>query len=952
MTADRNLLLGILALQMDFITRDQLIEAMNGWVLDKNQSLEEVLFNQGRLSKRRCELLATLVEEHLAEHHDDVQQSLSGLLPRVADGAALSSQIEDADVQASLAAVSALRNAPTDLQMTAQYAAPDPASPAMRFRVLRPHARGGLGQVSVALDEELGREVALKEIQQRYADSDANRSRFLMEAEVTGALEHPGIVPVYGKGQHADGRPFYAMRLIRGRSLKDAISDFHGSQDFERQNATKRSLELRNLLGRVIDVCDAIGYAHSRGVLHRDVKPDNVMLGKFGETLVVDWGLAKMVDRDDQHGDSADEATLKPGSSSGSAPTMFGAAIGTPAYMSPEQAGGRLEQLGPTTDIYSLGATLYAVLTGCHPYETVAESDDLLRRVQLGDFPRPVQRNGRVPPALESICLKAMARKPSDRYQTASSLAEDLKHWLADEPVAAHRESLGQRLGRWARNHRSYVRAGVIGLLLTTGIAIAAAVATNAARQQEAFERVRANENAERERKAAEAARIAEQEAQTNLTRALVAEAETVEALDEAREQARVSAEVSDFLVNLFLGSDPTGLGGGLSAVDQRGKDLSAVALLEYGAESLDRKLSGRPEVRARLLDTLGFIFTTYAEYARAEPLLDEALRLRRELFNGDHPQLADSLKNSGVFYYLTGNYRKARKYEREALAIRQRHFGPASGPAAEMMFILGWHISGGYTNASLLRESEQLLRRSIKIQESLYAADDQRLVFARIALAHTLLQLERPAEGMLQVTKALQGLNEAKGDSRPGEIMSSFVRGLAAERMQNWEEAKARMGHALEVTKEMFGERHSFVPYFQGPIAKYLERAGDHEAAEDYLRRLVEAERRIFSEGHWVAFRLDDLAAFLVRQGQFEEAQRQYEEALQIRHKAVGPDSLFVGLNLKLLAEVAEMQGDLTRARQLYRESLAVYDAAAEDHPETVAAWRADVARALEATK
>src|SRR5262249_54741200 len=154
------------------------------------------------------------------------------------------------------------------------------------------HAKGGLGQVSVALDEELHREVALKEIQERHADHPESRARFLMEAEVTGGLEHPGIVPVYGLGQYRDGRPFYAMRFIRGDNLKDAIERLHKA-DGSTQDAGERSLEFRKLLGRFMDVCQAISYAHSRGVLHRDLKPGNVMLGQYGETLVVDWGLAK-----------------------------------------------------------------------------------------------------------------------------------------------------------------------------------------------------------------------------------------------------------------------------------------------------------------------------------------------------------------------------------------------------------------------------------------------------------------------------------------------------------------------------------------------------------------------------------------------------------------------------------------------------------------------------------
>src|SRR5262249_43357370 len=201
-------------------------------------------------------------------------------------------------------------------------------SDGQRFRVLRPHARGGLGAVFVALDTELHREVALKQILDTHADDDDSRRRFLIEAEITGGLEHPGIVPVYGLGTYGNGRPYYAMRFIRGDSLKEAIERFHSGAVLGTEPG-KRSLELRKLLRRFTDVCHAIEYAHSRGVLTRDIKPGNVIVGKHGETLVVDWGLAKAVGHADP---GSGERTLRPASASGSGETLPGSALGTPAY--------------------------------------------------------------------------------------------------------------------------------------------------------------------------------------------------------------------------------------------------------------------------------------------------------------------------------------------------------------------------------------------------------------------------------------------------------------------------------------------------------------------------------------------------------------------------------------------------------------------------------------------
>jgi eukaryotic-like serine/threonine-protein kinase len=183
--------------------------------------------------------------------------------------------------------------------------------------------------------------VALKQIQDRHGDHPESRARFLLEAEITGGLEHPGIVPVYGLGHYDDGRPYYAMRFIKGDSLKEAISRFH-KDPAARRDAGARMLELQKLMRRFLDVCNAIAYAHSRGVLHRDIKPGNIMVGQYGETLVVDWGLAKIVGAAEGSG----EVTLRPPSASGSSETLPGSAIGTPEFMSPEQAAGRLDRLG------------------------------------------------------------------------------------------------------------------------------------------------------------------------------------------------------------------------------------------------------------------------------------------------------------------------------------------------------------------------------------------------------------------------------------------------------------------------------------------------------------------------------------------------------------------------------------------------------------------------------
>ena len=473
--ADRNLLFGILALQMDFIRRDALIAAMNAWVLDKARPLGQILLEQGALAAADRELLDVMVQRHLEKHGQDAERSLAALAAPEAVRADLR-RIADRDLDASLAQLPATPSFHDSLSTTAPVSA-DGA----RFQILRPHASGGLGEVFVARDGELNREVALKEIQARHADHPESRARFLREAEITGNLEHPGIVPVYALGQYADGRPYYAMRFIRGDSLKQAVERHHNPQAHGLQPVGFDSLAFRQLLNRFIAVCNAIAYAHSRGVLHRDLKPSNIMLGEFGETLVVDWGLAKALTpqpplppRGEGEPDLLPPRPLvEEGGRGGEGElTRTGQALGTPAYMSPEQAAGRLDQLGPASDVYSLGATLYNLLTGRAPF-TKADVGEMLNKVQRGDFPPPRSVNRQAPAALEAICLKAMALQPNERYASAKALADDLEHWLADEAVTAHVEPWHARLGRWMRHHRGLVgsAAAVVAVGLTITIA-------------------------------------------------------------------------------------------------------------------------------------------------------------------------------------------------------------------------------------------------------------------------------------------------------------------------------------------------------------------------------------------------------------------------------------------------------------------------------------------------
>jgi tetratricopeptide (TPR) repeat protein/tRNA A-37 threonylcarbamoyl transferase component Bud32 len=587
-SSDRNLLFGILALQVNFITRDALVKGIHAWALQKHRPLGALLVEQGALRQDLHDALEVMVGKHLEMHGGDPQKSLAVISSAGSVGDDLQ-QIGDAGLQASVSLVTGTTSVQTDPWRT-QPVAGSASAPAVRYRRLRPHARGGLGEVFVALDEELGREVALKEIQDHHADRADNRARFVLEAEVTGKLEHPGVVPVYGLGRYPDGRPFYAMRFIKGDSLKEAIERFH-HQSFA--SVGERAVELRGLLGRFLDVCDAVAYAHSRGVLHRDLKPGNVMLGRYGETLVVDWGLAKLLGRTDVAAASED-VPITTTSTGDVTPTQAGSMIGTPQFMSPEQAAGRLDLLGPASDVYSLGATLYCLLTGRAPFPGPGRDGmgALLRKVEEGEFPPPRGVKPDVPRPLEAICMKAMARRSQDRYSSVETLGRDVQQWLAGEPVSAWPEPLVVKAGRWVRKHQ--VPAAATAAALVVALVLGSAGAVWWQQQQERERQARLA----RQEQAAERALAAIEQASALRTRMRWVEARGLlrqagEAATEAGDedvteqlrQAEADLDLVEELHRVREGTTATVAG---KFVPGRGRNWYAAVFRKHGLDVLD----------------------------------------------------------------------------------------------------------------------------------------------------------------------------------------------------------------------------------------------------------------------------------------------------------------------------------------------------------------------------
>lgn len=340
----------------------------------------------------------------------------------------------------------------TELSVTANEAG-GTKQVASRFTLIRQLGEGGLGSVWLARDDKLQRNVAIKQMNLSSLESVKNWQRFHREAEITGHLEHPNIVPLYLFGTDSvTNEPFYAMRFVGKRTLADAIVEYH-----ERRLAgTEDELGLHRLLSYFQDVCQAIAYAHSRGVIHRDLKPENVALDNFGQVIVLDWGLAKLSEDSELATQLSDDINI---GDEALAKTMVGEVIGTPLYMAPEQAAGDLDNINERTDVYGLGAILFSILTGSAPHENSARSSTdgkvnfrvVLKSIVERETPRPRDVVQSTPRELENVCMRAMSKKPYARFETASELADLVERWMAGQSQKQSRYKTMRMEGRELR---------------------------------------------------------------------------------------------------------------------------------------------------------------------------------------------------------------------------------------------------------------------------------------------------------------------------------------------------------------------------------------------------------------------------------------------------------------------------------------------------------------------
>jgi formylglycine-generating enzyme required for sulfatase activity len=486
-----NLIFGSIGLRLGLLTKAQIIKAFTEWLFDKRISLSKILIQHNSISEDQEKKITEEVQSYIKEQGSEDKAFES--LPQVKNIENYLNHLADQDLQNTLNTV-ILKRKKTDLENLKQTHLVEKINinlPKLEKedesgdRFLREAFldSGNLGEVYLARDTELNRTVVSKYIKPEWSGNDLVRALFHLEGEVTGSLEHPGIVPVYGLGKDAKGLDFFAMRYIRGRKLSKIIQEFHSLSIFE-QN--KQKSIFIDLLQYFESVCMTIEFAHNKGVLHCDIKPDNIMIGDYGEVFVVDWGLVVVQGKVEASDDIHQMKTLEPGAisqykpsgnaSSGLHEQQGGSRKsvgGTPAYMAPEQLKATMKEdislVTAKADIYALGSTLYHIITGRPPHLPKGEGKEspeaFYLRITNGAIPKVKEINPKISNSLQGIVLKAMNLNPLDRYGSARELAEDIKRWVADEPVSAYQESRIEKTKRYIKKYSIQITLGFLSLI-------------------------------------------------------------------------------------------------------------------------------------------------------------------------------------------------------------------------------------------------------------------------------------------------------------------------------------------------------------------------------------------------------------------------------------------------------------------------------------------------------
>lgn len=924
-------LVALAAYQKGILDQVQFVEACSAWAAEPGQRMRQVLEQKGWVEPDQQEEIENEVQRLLEQHDGDARACLNHLMD---------DQVRDSLSHISLppfieprAVEIVAKPRPKAIDPTMLETERPPSLIRDRYTLVGELGSGGIGQVWRAFDPHLGREVALKELKPECAKHESHRARFLAEAKITAQLIHPNIVPAFEMVDEKD-RPFYTMQLVQGRTLTDVIKQYH--EKLRKKEAGP--LELRKILSAFLAVCRAVDYAHDRGVLHRDLKGPNIILGDHGEVFLLDWGMAKVLKASESSAALQPPVQLNPGDSD--AETVLGQQLGTPLYMAPEQAAGRIDLIDRRTDVYALGVILYEILSGAFPFTVSSEpppdedlperpaermvewnrrkKQKLYHKIQFDSPPPPRAMNAIVVPALEAICLKCLSKKHEDRYPTAAALAGAVERWLADEPVDVYQDSLFVRALRFARRRR--VLVATVGALILAALPLLVSLLLVMERgHTELLEEKKKTENAlelaiQRESEAAEAAEKNKELAENNKM-----------LFERSQEQIK---EVRESLKNLVAMLDE-------ELSDQPGTSTVRKQLLEDATARLERAFR-RADIRVETdvtsleaWNSLGRVFLSAGSPLKAKEAfdkVDDATKnwLVKEPRNVKARRLrAVSLGGIGEALVEMGDRIQGHAYFQEALELHEQLAkDDLDGPHSKAQLIRNCHLLGqfeldqerpGDALRHFLRARDESRRLLDHVLEKPAQQKDARCLVSASHrwLAKVYLKLEQPEKAHTSLKDAFAHLAPFKDSERPGmRVLRDYAACLDALGelcLQQEEYAKAEKAFNdgsqirfnlwhIDQTDPVVSRDLALSFYW---IGVGREKQGRLSGAEDAFRKQLERHQVMSNTGTlhtldplvWSYFHLGRVQA---QMGKVEEARKNLGYGLTLlerEQKAANPD-------------------------------------------------------------
>ncbi|MCC6407071.1 MAG: serine/threonine protein kinase [Planctomycetes bacterium] len=772
-----------------------------------------------------------------------------------------------------------------------------------RYRIAGELARGGMGSILKVWDEDLRRELAMKVVLSERTDASSSTdsrergrlARFLEEAQVTGQLEHPGIVPVHELGCDDAGRAYFTMKLVKGITLAEVFARHRDGDD--EWNTTR-------VLDVLLRACEALAYAHAKGVIHRDLKPPNVMVGAFGEVHVMDWGLARILGQPESSASSAAPSDApvrgvrseqRGRTTETSLHTLDGDVLGTPAYMAPEQASGRLGEIGPQADVYAVGAMLYELLAGHPPYLPHASNATQLEvweAVRRGPPAPLAAQAGRVPLELVAICDKAMARDWHERYPDMSALAADLRAFLERRVVSAYRTGTWAETVKWVQRNRALAASLAAALI----VLVVGLVASMALKRE-------ADENAAR------------------------AESNALETRIVADFQSRLIADVP---------------------VDEFGRSMVA-SLRSEVAESLRRDARSPDEITAALTQFDGALVganpTNAARRVLSEQIFERTLA-SLEVEYADRPKLKAQLQMPlAKSMWDLGLFELGERTARESLAVLRREAGDRDTDTLSAINMHGLHLRA----LGRAAEAEPLYREALDGYREVLGPDHPNTLSCMSSLALLLQQLNESEEAERLARESVTRSRAARTDVfQPLVNLASVleVRGSV-------EEAQTCLREALDLRREQHASEQPDALTAANNLGLLLLRAGRRDEAEELLRATVASQRGLLGDRHSSTLSaIHNLALVCQAQGKLPEAAALLRETIAGWRATVDPhDSRLLGA-LRILGVLLINSGRADEAEPCLRETWLGYRATLGDTDRTTLSVESNLEEAVRAQR